>query len=112
MYAPRAGRRHLLEISSLLMLMVACSAYADASELRLVVKLRAASASGDAIAAQASAIGGVAVRYESAVSPEWHALRLICTDPGACDAATQRLRADSAVYEAVQRDERKIVVAP
>lgn len=89
----------------------ACASEAPAGPLPLLVKLARPSIDAAAIAADASAASGRAVRYVSAVSDEWHALSLACGSAPDCDAALARLRAD-ARFAAVQRDERKRVVTP
>ena len=55
---------------------------------------------------RASASAGVPARYVAASGPQWHALILQCAAPE-CDAALQRLTADTARFSAVQRDERR-----
>jgi hypothetical protein len=82
------------------------------AELRVLVKLARASADTDAIAAQVTAAAGTNARYLAASSPQWHALALLCADVQACEAAFQRLSADKAAFEVVQRDERKRIVTP
>lgn len=81
-------------------------------ELRVLVKLAAASADTDAIAAQVAAAAGTNARYLAASSPQWHALALRCADVQTCEAAFRRLSANTAAFEAVQRDERKKIVTP
>ncbi len=82
------------------------------AELRVLVKLAAATADTDAIAAQVSAAAGTNARYLAASSPRWHALALRCADVQSCEAAFQRLGANKAAFEVVQRDERKRIVTP
>ena len=94
---------------------VPASALAPASasaELRVLVKLPAASADTDAIATQVAAAAGTSARYLAASSPQWHALALRCADVLACEAAFRRLSANTAAFEVVQRDERKKIVTP
>ena len=84
------------------------AAVADApSGTRLLVKLAHPSADGAVIARAASAAAGLPVRYLAATSMEWHALALSCDSAPQCDTAMQRLRADTAMFTAVERDERK-----
>jgi hypothetical protein len=92
--------------------LAACAAPADtagpaAGEVRVLVKLARPSDDAAAIVRQASAAAGTPVRYLAATSLQWHALGLRCGSAADCDAALQRLRADAAHFEAVQRDERK-----
>jgi hypothetical protein len=75
--------------------------------LQVLVELIAPSDDGAQIAAEASRISGVAVRYVSATSSQWHALLLECATAADCEAALQRLREARDVYLAVQRDERE-----
>jgi hypothetical protein len=82
------------------------------AELRVMVKLTAASGDTEAIAAQVSAAAGTNARYLAASSPQWHALALRCADVNTCEAAFQRLSANKAAFEMVQRDERKRIVTP
>ena len=104
------SNRWVFFISASMTLIAACSSVANAAELRLLVKLHQASADGDAIAVQASAISGTSVRYKAAVSGGWHALELTCPDTATCDSAVARLRADHATYDVVQLDERKSIL--
>jgi hypothetical protein len=80
--------------------------------MRVLVKLTQASADTGAIAAQVTLAAGTQARYLSATSPQWHALVLQCADAQACEAAFQRLSADKAGFEAVQRDERRRILSP
>lgn len=75
--------------------------------LQVLVKLTAPSDDGAQIAAEASRISGVTVRYVSATSPQWHALLIECATAAICEAAVQRLSEARDVYLAVQRDERE-----
>ena len=59
-----------------------------------------------AIEQRASASAGVPAKYVAASGAQWHALILQCAAPD-CDAALQRLSADTARFSAVQRDERR-----
>ena len=82
------------------------------AELRVLVKLNKASADTEAIAAHVAAAAGTKARYLAATSPQWHALSLLCADAQACEAAFQRLSTSQAVFDVVQRDERKRIVTP
>ena len=82
------------------------------AELRVLVKLAQATSDTEAIAAQVAAAAGTQARYLGASSPQWHALMLVCTEPQGCEAALQRLSANKAAFEAVQRDERRRIMAP
>lgn len=95
-----------------LIALAGCAAEPPAGAMPLLVKLAQPSIDAAAIAADASAASGHAVRYVSAVSEHWHALSLACGSAADCDAALQRLRADTARFAAVQRDERKRIVTP
>jgi hypothetical protein len=75
--------------------------------LQVLVKLTAPSDDGAQIAAEASRISGMTVRYLSATSPQWHALLIECATAAVCEAAVQRLSEARDVYLAVQRDERE-----
>ena len=100
------------------MLLAGVALAACASELtaptpmRLLVKLAQPSTDSAAITAQARAATGRAVRYVAATSERLHALSVDCSEPADCDAVLQRLRADTAFFETVQRDERKRIVTP
>jgi hypothetical protein len=85
---------------------------AASAELRVLVKLAKASEDTAAIAAQVSAAAGTNARYVAASSPHWHALALQCADVQACEAAFDRLSANKAVFDVVQRDERRRIVTP
>jgi len=74
--------------------------------LQVLVKLTAPSDDGAQIAAEASRISGLSVRYVSATSPQWHALLIECANAASCEAAMQRLSEARDVYLTVQRDER------
>ena len=102
-------------------LAVACAAVGAAcqsepmavSGLRVLVRLASEPLTGvaadeqpAAIEQRASASAGVPVRYVAASGAQWHALILQCAAPG-CDAALQRLAADTTRFPAVQRDERR-----
>lgn len=82
------------------------------AELRVIVKLAAASSDTRAIAERVAGAAGTPARYLAASSPQWHALALQCIDVQACETAFQRLSADSRAFEAVQRDERRRIVTP
>jgi hypothetical protein len=90
----------------------ACAAEPPPPPMQVLVKLAQPAADGAAIAAQASAATGRAVRYVASSSEFWHALAVPCTGASDCEAALQQLRADTAHYAAVQRDERKRIVTP
>ncbi len=85
---------------------------APKSPMRLIVKLAQPSEDGAAIARQVSRSAGVPARYLAATSAAWHAVALECDGAKACEAALERLRADSRHFEAVERDERKRIVTP
>jgi hypothetical protein len=78
-----------------------------AAPLRVMVKLARGSEDSHAIAAEATRVAGVPVRYAAATSPTWHALVLQCTGAVQCDAAIARLRAAGTIYLAVEIDGRK-----
>ena len=82
------------------------------AELRVIVKLSSASSDTRAIAERVAGAAGTPARYIAASSPQWHALALQCLDLRACEAAYERLAADRAAFEAVQRDERRRIVTP
>jgi len=73
----------------------------------VLVKVTAPSDDGAQIAAEASRISGVTVRYVSATSPHWHALFIECATAAVCEAAVKRLSEARDVFIAVQRDERE-----
>jgi hypothetical protein len=77
------------------------------SAWRIAVKLRQPSTDRQNIVDTARRIAGVDIDYVAATSPQWHALGLRCAEEAACDAALQRLRAATATYESVQRDQRR-----
>lgn len=91
--------------------LAACGAPADAAatqaDLRLLVKLKEPSDDGAAIARAASAAAKRSARYLSSSGGQWHAIVVRCTAGADCDAAIQRLRADAATFESVERDEPK-----
>ena len=88
--------------------LLACSpAAAHAHETQVLVKLVAGSDDGARIAAEASGIAGVPVRYVSATSLQWHSLTLQCATEAICDTALRRLMDAHSVYAAIERDERK-----
>ncbi|MBX3623206.1 MAG: hypothetical protein KF891_24825 [Rhizobacter sp.] len=76
-------------------------------EWRVMVKLARPAAAADELVRHAARTSGVAVRYLAASSPELHALGLRCGDEAACREAVQRLKADTAYFLAVERDERR-----
>lgn len=73
---------------------------------RVMVKLRNPSVDRAAVAADAQRVAGVPVRATGAVTPEWQALSLDCADAAACEAAIDRLRADTGRYLLVEIDRR------
>ncbi|MBC7993039.1 MAG: hypothetical protein H7Z15_07325 [Rhizobacter sp.] len=77
------------------------------AEWRVLVKTTQPHNDTAVIAQRASRASGVPVRYVTAASPQWHGLSLACGDEARCAAALQRLQADTAFFEAVQRDERR-----
>ena len=94
--------------------LAACAAPVDPAggvEVRVIVKLVQPSENGAAISAEASRQAGIAVSYAAATSPSWHALSLHCATASQCEAAIARLRAASAVYQAVELDGRKAPLA-
>ena len=82
----------------------------DAS--RVMVKLRDPSIDRAAVAAEAQAVAGVPVQATGAVTPEWQALSLDCADEAACEAAIDRLRADTGRYLLVEIDRRRTTMPP
>ncbi len=96
--------------------LAACGAPADAAapqtDLRLLVKLKEASIEGAAIARAASAAAKRPVRYLSSSGGQWHVVVVRCVAGADCDAAIQRLRADVATFEAVERDALKRPAKP
>lgn len=90
--------------------MAACAA-PPAVVQRIVVKLVRESDDGTAIAADATRLGGVPVRYAAAVSRRWHALVLQCAGMAECSAAVAALAAAADVYDAVRVDARARIAA-
>jgi hypothetical protein len=82
------------------------------AETRLLVKLARPSSDTAEITRLVAAAAAVPARYVAATSADWHAVALRCGAPNACDAALERLRADSANFVAVQRDERMRPATP
>ena len=80
---------------------------ADATPLRVMVKLVRPSEDAAAIAAEAARVAGVPVTYAAATSATWHALALHCAGAAECDAAVARLRGAGASYQAVEIEGRK-----
>ena len=80
-------------------------------EARVLVKLVRPAEDAAAISSEATRHAGVPVTYMAATSPSWHALALHCASAPQCDAAIERLRAASAVYQAVEIDGRKAQLA-
>lgn len=92
--------------------LVACAAPADAapdaaSSVRVVVDLVHGSEDAALIAAEASRIAGVPVRYAAATSATRHALFVQCTGADRCEAALARLRAAGTTYRTVEIDGKK-----
>ncbi len=89
--------------------LAACAATepAPAAEWRVLVKTAQPQNDTTLIVQRAGQVSGVPVRYVTAASPQWHGLSLACGDEARCNAALQRLQADTAFFEAVQRDERR-----
>ncbi len=78
------------------------------SDMRILVTLPQPSADGSAVAHAAQRAAGVPVRHLAALSPLQHALALSCHAPAECEAALQRLRAQSGQFVAVALDGRKV----
>lgn len=78
----------------------------------VMVKLAQPSVDPIAIATLVSDVSSRPARYVSASGASWHALAVACRGPADCELVLQRLRADTARFEAVQRDERKRIVSP
>lgn len=111
----RPNLRHVLLVLGLPPLLAACAAApADArgGEMRVLVKATRADADGAAIAALASRSSGAPVRHVAASGGGWHALAIDCRSERDCDAALQRLIADTANFESAQKDGRKKIVSP
>jgi hypothetical protein len=90
----------------------ACAARADAAvdaapALRVVVDLVRGSDDASGIAAEATRIAGLPVRYAAATSTTRHALVVECPSAERCAAALARLRGASTIYRAVEIDGRK-----
>jgi hypothetical protein len=85
---------------------VAASAAAEGVDTRVLVKRAQPGGDTTAIAAEASRLAGLPVRYAASVNGVWHALVLHCVDAAACDAAMVRMRR-SGVYAAVELDGHK-----
>ena len=83
-----------------------------AGATRVMVKLVRPSEDAAAIAAEATRVAGVPVRYAAATSTTWHALAVDCVSVAACDAAIARLRAAAAIYQTVEIEGRKARTAP
>jgi len=96
----------------LALVLCACASEPEAAPMRLMVKLAQPSTDAVVIAGQVSASIGRPARYVAATSDAWHALSVSCSTERDCDAVLQRLRADTAHFAAVQRDERKRFVSP
>jgi hypothetical protein len=92
--------------------LMACATEVPETELRVLVKLAQPSTDSAAIARLVSSRAGVTARYLGSSSLAWHALVLPCGGAAECDRLLQRLRADRAALEAVERDERKRIVSP
>lgn len=80
-----------------------------AVEMRLLVKAgpRTEDLSGEALARHASRVAQLPASHLSAQGGGWHALALHCADSPACEAGAQRLRAQSAEFQAVEADTRR-----
>jgi hypothetical protein len=92
--------------------LTACAAPAAPPELRVLVRLAQPAGDAGSIARLVSGHAGVAARYVAPASGAWHALALRCGGVADCENALQRLRAERAVFDAVERDERKRIVTP
>jgi hypothetical protein len=101
-------RVRLLLLSLFGTALAACAANpAPLLEWRVLVKVGPPGNEADAVVRRAAQASGVPARYVASVSPQWHGLSLSCSDEARCEAALQRLRADTAFFETVQRDERR-----
>jgi hypothetical protein len=101
-------RVHPLLLSLFSTALAACAGQsAPPLEWRVLVKTAQAQSDLAIIAGRATQVSGVPVRYVAAASPQWHGLSITCGDEARCEAALQRLRADTVFFEAVQRDERR-----
>lgn len=107
---PRA--RYLVSMSLPVLALAACAAPAPQAPAEVRVLVQVAPPSGEPlrIAESVGRASGVPARYLGASGGDWHALALVCAND--CDAAIARLRADSARFPSVQRDERKRIVTP
>ncbi len=76
--------------------------------MRILATLPQPSADGSAVARAAQRAAGVPVRHLAALSPLQHALALSCHTTAECEAALQRLRAQSGQFVAVALDGRKV----
>jgi hypothetical protein len=89
----------------------ACAAPADAAvdaaPLRVLVDLVRGSDDANGIAAEATRVAGLPVRYAAATSTTRHALTVECGVPERCAAALARLRSATTIYRAVEIDGRK-----
>lgn len=86
----------------------ACAAPVDAAPaLRVVVDLVRDSDDANGIAAEATRIAGMPVRYAAATSTTRHALVVECASTERCAAALVRLRAAATIYRTVEIDGRK-----
>ena len=76
--------------------LVACSATPQgfAAEPQILVKLAQPTQDAAEVVRLASRATGVAVRYVSASSMQWHTISLVCQTEQACDEAVQKLRLD------------------
>jgi hypothetical protein len=90
----------------------ACAAPVHETELRVLVKLAQPSSDTAAITRLVSSRAGVTASYFGSSGLAWHALRLPCDGAANCEAVLQRMRADRAAFEIVERDERKLIVKP
>ena len=78
---------------------------------RVLVELARPGDDPTAIAAEAARAAGVPVSYAAAVSPTRHALVVRCETAAQCNAAIGRMRAATAIYQAVEIDGRKTRLA-
>lgn len=94
--------------------LAACAAAPEAGPgpLRVMVRLAQPQADAAGIAAAAASSAGRPVRYLSASGTDWHALAIDCADAADCQAAFERLRADTDRFSAAQLDARKRIVSP
>ena len=107
--------RWSLSVSALATLTACATAASDVqtnAETRVLIKLAQPSTDPAAITRAVEQAAGVPARYVASSSAQWHALALRCGAPDACEAALERLRAEPAIFQAAQRDERRRIVTP